>query len=76
LSLRNYILLDNQSLVHVFCNPMLVNGGKLPISSIADIDGFDKKVWFSEDAMTNILSHSQVKLEYNVSYDGDDFIIH
>jgi hypothetical protein len=26
--------------------------------------------------MTNILSLSQVKQEYDVSYDGDDFIIH
>jgi hypothetical protein len=90
LSLRDYVLLDNQSLVHVFCNPELVgnvrkavrdlelesNGGKLPISSIANVDGFEKPVWFSEDAMTNILSLSQVKQEYDVSYDGDDFIIH
>ena len=90
LSLRDYVLLDNQSSVHVFCNPDLVgdvrkaakhlelesNGGKLPISSIANVDGFEKSVWFSEDAMTNILSLSQVKQEYDVSYDGDDFIIH
>jgi hypothetical protein len=90
LSLRDYVLLDNQSSVHVFCNPKLVgnvrkaarhlelesNGGKLPISSIADVDGFEKSVWFSEDAMPNILSLSQVKQEYDVSYDGDDFIIH
>jgi hypothetical protein len=90
LSLRDYVLLDNQSSVHVFCNPELVgdvrkaarhlelesNGGKLPISSIANVDGFEKSVWFSEDAMTNILSLSQVKQEYDVSYDGNDFIIH
>ena len=76
--------------MHVFCNPELVgnvrkagrklelesNGGKLPISSIANVDGFEKSVWFSEDAMTNILSLSQVKQEYDISYDGDDFIIH
>ncbi len=30
------------------------NGGKLPISSIADVDGFEKSVWFSEDAMTKV----------------------
>jgi len=90
LSLRDYVLLDNQSSVHVFCNPELVgnvrkagrqlelksNGGKLPIPSIADVDGFEKSVWFSEDAMTNFLSLSQVKQEYDVSYNGDDFIIH
>jgi len=52
------------------------NRGKLPISSIADVDGFEKSFWFSEDATTNILSLSQVKQEYDVSYNWDDFIIH
>jgi hypothetical protein len=33
-------------------------------------------VWFSKQAMTNILSLAKVKLEYPVSYSGDDFIVH
>ena len=89
-SLRGQVLLDNQSSVHVFCNRDMVgnirkakrtlelesNGGKLPISTIASVDGFEEEVWFSEEAMTNILSLAVVKREYEVSYDGDDFIIH
>jgi hypothetical protein len=89
-SMRNHLLLDNQSLVHVFCNPQYVtdvssaerqlqltsNGGNLPISEVADFDGFNKEVWYSEDAINNILSLSLVKHEYSISYDGEDFIIH
>jgi hypothetical protein len=81
-SMRNHLLLDNQSLVHVFCNPQFVsnvrsaerqlkltsNGGHLPISEVADFDGFNKEVWYSEDAITNILSLSLVKREYSISY--------
>ena len=87
---RECLLLDNQSSVHVFCNREYVdniraterelslqsNGGTLPISDIADYNGFEEAVWYSNDAMTNILSLSRVKREYEVSYDGEDFIIH
>ena len=55
-SLRGQVLLDNQSSVHVFCNQDMVgnirkaerqlelesNGGKLPIDTIADIEGFEE----------------------------------
>ena len=68
-SLRGHILLDNQSSVHVFCDPNLVlniwkasrqlslkiNGSMLPISDIATLKGFEELVWFSEEAMTNIV---------------------
>jgi hypothetical protein len=76
-SMRNHHLLDNQSLVHVFCNPQFVsnvrfterklkltsNGGNLPILEVADFNRFNKEVWYSEDAITNILSLSLVKCE-------------
>jgi hypothetical protein len=89
-SMRNHLLLDNQSLVHMFCNPQFVsnvrsaertlkltsNGGNLPILEVADFDGFNKEVWYLEDAITNILSLSLVKHEYSISYDGEDLIIH
>jgi hypothetical protein len=88
--MRECLLLDNQSLVHVFCNPEYVdnimaaerelslqsNGGTLPMSNIADFHGFEESVWYSDDAMTSILSLSRVKREYAASYDGEDFIIH
>jgi hypothetical protein len=88
--MRNHLLLDNQSLVHLFCNPQFVsdvrsaekqlqlksNGDNLPISEVADFNGFNEEVWYLEDAITNILSLSLVKHEYSISYDGEDFIIH
>jgi hypothetical protein len=51
-------------------------GGNLPLSHVADFEGFETEVWFSQDAMTNILSFSLVKSEYEISYDGDAFIVH
>ena len=58
--------------------PMVLksNGGKLPISQVADFEGFETETWFSRNAMTNILSFSLVRSEYDVTYDGDSFIIH
>ncbi len=52
------------------------NGGNLPILEFADFDGFNKEVWYSEDAITNIMSLSLVKREYSISHDGEDFIFH
>ncbi len=52
------------------------NGDNLPILEVADFDGFNKEVWYLEDAITNILSLSLVKREYSISYDREDFIIH
>jgi hypothetical protein len=52
------------------------NGGSLPINEVADFKGFKRETWFLRNAMTNILSFSLVKTEYDISYDGDAFIIH
>jgi hypothetical protein len=90
LSLRNHLLLDNQSSVHTMCNPNFVNdirkssqsitlksnGGSLLISEVANFKGFKRETWFSRNPMTNILSFSLVKSEYEITYDGDAFIIH
>ena len=84
------LLLDNQSSVHLMCNPNFVsnirkslhpmmlksNGGKLPIGQVADFDGFEAEVWFLRQAITNILSFSLVKNKYEITYNGDAFIIH
>ena len=88
--MREFLLLDNQSSDHVFCNPEFVNniraagkelsfcsnGVTLPIKNIANFDGFEESVWLSKQAMTNILSLAKVKLEYPVNYNSDDFIVH
>jgi hypothetical protein len=52
------------------------NGGKFPINEVANFEGFEWERWFSRDAMTNILSFLLVKSEYDITYDGDAFIIH
>ena len=52
------------------------NGGKLPISDIATFEGFEESVWFSEEAMTKILSLAVIKREYEVSYNEDALNIH
>jgi hypothetical protein len=52
------------------------NGGTLTINKIANFEGFEEEVWFSKDAMTNILSFALVRAEYDISYDGEAFIIH
>jgi hypothetical protein len=90
LLLRNHLLQDNQSSVHIMCNPdfannirelsqpmiLKSNGGSLPINEVANFEGFKRETWFLKNAMTNILSFSLVKSEYNITYDGDAFIIH
>jgi hypothetical protein len=52
------------------------NGGSLLINEVANFEGFKRETWFSRNAMTNILSFSLVKSEYNITYDRDAFIIH
>ena len=55
---------------------LVSNGGRLPLSKVADFAGFETETWFSTDAMTNILSFRLVRCEYEISYDGHSFIIH
>jgi hypothetical protein len=58
-------------------HPMILksNGGSLPINEVANFEGFKRETWFLRNAMTNILSFSLVKSEYDITYDGDAFII-
>jgi hypothetical protein len=44
---------------------------RLPI-----FEGFKRETRFSRNAVTNILSFSLVKSEYDITYEGDAFIIH
>jgi hypothetical protein len=55
---------------------LISNGGKLPLSEVADFEGFGTETWFSRDAMTNILSFRKVRSELEITYDGHSFIIY
>jgi hypothetical protein len=84
LDLRNIILLDSQSMMDLFCNPKLVhnisrasnkmrlqsNGGSMTVNHKATMAGYKKKVWFSKDAITNIIALSNLIQQYHVTYDS------
>jgi hypothetical protein len=74
LDLREVILLDSQSTIDLVCNKELVtdisesdkimqlksNGGVMTINQRARMKGYANLVWFSKDAITNILALSNV----------------
>ena len=91
-NLRNWILLDSQTTVDIFCNPGLLtnvhdsqdkiilhtNTGEMEVTKKGELNGYGQ-VWFDHRAMTNILSLHNVKKKHPVTYDssnGDRFIVH
>ena len=89
--MRDWILLDNQSSVTIFCNRDLVhnvresktgnlhlytNGGLLETKHKADLPQWGE-VWFNENAITNIFSYAEMADKYQITYDStaDDAFI-
>jgi hypothetical protein len=92
IDLREVILLDSQSTMDLFCNAALVsktyksttskrlksNGGTMVVTLKATMPGYNKDVWFSTRAITNIITLSNLIQQYCVTYDSDDkmFLVH
>jgi hypothetical protein len=90
LDLRQVV--DSQSTIDLICNKELVtdifksnksmrlksNGGTMNVRQQAKIKGYERKVWYSTEAITNILSLSNVIKQYRVTYDSHEqmFIVH
>jgi hypothetical protein len=92
LDLREIIILDSQSTMNLFCNAALVrktskskssmrlksNNGTMAVSHKATLQGYNKSVWFSTRAITNIIALRNLIEQYRVTYDSDDlmFVVH
>jgi hypothetical protein len=92
LDLKEVILLNSQSTMDLFCNTALVskviksrsnmrlksNGGTMVVTRKATMEGYNKTVWFSTGAITNIIALSNLIDQYRVTYASDDlmFVVH
>jgi hypothetical protein len=92
LDLWEVILLDSQSNINLFCNAALVrkisksnssmrlkiNGGTMVVSCKASMPGYNKNVWFSTRAITNIIALRNLIDQYRITYDSNDlmFVFH
>jgi hypothetical protein len=54
------------------------NGGTMVVTRKATMPGYNKDVWFSTIAITNIITLSNLIQQYRVTYDSDDkmFVVH
>jgi hypothetical protein len=81
---RDWILLDNQSTVNVFCNKELLvnvretnrtmvircNAGVAQTNMIGRLPGYAGEVWYYPAGIANILSFADVAKHYRVTYDS------
>ena len=92
LDLTQVILLDNQSTMDLFCNESLVstmfdsktpmrlksNSGTMKVNHKETINDYERPVWFSKYAITNIIALKNIIRKYIVTYDSDEstFVVH
>jgi hypothetical protein len=92
LDLKEVIFLDSQSTMDLFCNAALVNNisksrsnmrlksnvGTMVVTRKAKMEGYNKTVWFSTRAITNIIALHNLIDQYRVTYDSDYlmFVVH
>ena len=84
--------MDNQSTMDLFCNKSLVstmfesktpmrlksNGNTMKVNHKVTINGYERPVWFSKDAITKIIALKNIIRQYRVTYDSDEltFVVH
>jgi hypothetical protein len=92
LYIKEVILLYSQSTMDLFCNSALVskisksrsnmrlrsNVSIMVVTRKAMMEGYNKTVWFSTRAITNIIALLNLIGQYRVTYDSDDvmFVVH
>ena len=90
--MKEYIILDNGSTLSLFGNPKLIEGiqeskttlelatntGTKCSNQEADMPGFGR-VWYDQDAITNIFGFADLVKKYRITYDSDKedtFLVH
>ena len=92
LDLRSMWLLDCQSTMDLACNKSFLtnicvskntmriasNGGTLTTNKQGSWPGYQKRIWYSQSVITNIVALKNVKEQYRVTYDSNDeyFVVH